>query len=323
MAFPPTAPATRETMKRALPLSGQAPRTAGRRIVSSVPVAAARLAVFAAALVLTPDCVGPEESTSAGDGDEETSGSGGGSSDSPSTEAAVPAGALISAAIWTLAWDTEGVVFPEGGGAEWETDLGYRVRLDQGRILSHSVAFGPCDAASSDLHFGLSVRAARAHAEGTDPSTIEASWIEDLTAPATATVDTSFAAARYCRSHYLLARPMTATKGPADVPMEQRSLFVTGTFERGGVKGEIAIDTWWPQGKLVDLDLAMEAGAFDAARASGEAHHAFVTVTRHLGHLFDGVDFEVASEDQVAGLAIDNLVRGVDFEVVLWAPGGE
>lgn len=305
----------------------------------------ARLAVFAGALVLTPDCASPDESPEQGTSGQDTTGqdtTGQTTSSGGDTED----GVLLSAAIWTLDWDTEGVVFPEGGGAEWETDLGYRVHVDDGRILSHSVAFGPCDSASSGATgslggswFGgrgarearpwglggwsLGVRSARAHADSADPSTIETSLVEDLTSPHAADFDTSFTAARHCRAHYLLARPMAATKGPDDVSMEQRSLYVTGTYERGGAMEPFVIDTWWPQGNLADLDGAMPSEAYESARASGTAHHAFVTVTRHLGALFDGIDFEAATEDQVAGLAVDNLVRGVTFEVELWAPGGE
>jgi hypothetical protein len=150
---------------------------------------------------------------------------------------------------------------------------------------------------------------------------IETSLIEDLTAPVEAEASTSFAASRYCRAHWLLARPMTPTTGPDDVPMDHRSLYVTGTFERDGKVEPFVIDTWWPEGSLQDLGDILGEEAFSAARADGKARHAFVTVRRSLGTLFDGIDFEVASKDQVAGHAIDNLAGSVQFEAVLWTPG--
>jgi hypothetical protein len=231
---------------------------------------------------------------------------------------------VVSAAVWTLAWDTEGVTFPEAGGLEVETDLGYHVHAGVARVLSHSVSFGPCDSAqgttTAHRFFGLPIRAAHAHTDGTDPSSIETSLIEDLTHPGSTDVDSSFAPARYCRAHWLLARPMTKTSGPGDVSMDHRSLYVTGTFERGGAEKPLVVDTWWPEGRLVDLSDVVDESAYAAARDDGQARHAFVTVTRHLARMFDGIDFEVATADQIQGKMIDNLVGSADVEVKLWAP---
>jgi len=307
----------------------------------------ARVAAGALALLFAPDCA------VRGDGAADTGGAGGapetGSGDALNT----PDGVVLSAAVWTLAWDTSGAEFPEAGGLEVETDLGYRVHVDDGRILSHSVSFGPCDAATqarSDgpaglfggpategqapgaratgglgwawrlVASGLSVRAAAAHTSDTDPSMIEASLVEDLTSPRETEVSTGFAASRYCRAHWLLARPMSPTSGPDDVEMANRSLYVTGTYERDGKVEPFVIDTWWPEGNLQDLAGVLGEEAFSAARADGGARHAFVTVRRSLGTLFDGIDFEVASKDQVAGRTIDNLAGSVRFEGVLWSP---
>jgi len=279
------------------------------------------------ALLFAPDCTGDSIGV---ESEESTGGS--------ETVEDAPAGVVIAAAIWTLAWDTEGVTFPEAGGLELETDLGYRVSVQSGRISSHSVSFGACDASaggaggagasrarsissSALARWGLPVRSAHAHTEGVDPSMIETSLVEDLTAPREVESDHSFTASRYCRAHWLLARPMTPTAGPDDVAMEGRSMMVTGTFERDGEAHDFVIDTWWPHGRLVDLQDAVAADAHDAARNDGGARHAFVRVTRQLGQLFDGIDFETASDDQIAGLAIDNLVDGTDIHVDLWAPG--
>lgn len=233
---------------------------------------------------------------------------------------------MISAAVWTLAWDDEGVSYPEGGGFDVETDLGYRVHVAEAWILSHSVSFGLCDTAAGTASeqaswWSFGVRSAHAHVEDTDPSTIEASWIEDLTRAHDVELSTSFTAARYCRAHWLLARPTEEAKGAEGVSMENRSILVKGTFERGGEAVPFAIDTWWPHGILLDVPGTMEPLAYEAARRDGEARHAFVTVTRRLGRLFDGIDFEAASQDQIDGLTIDNLVDGADIEIELWAPG--
>ncbi len=294
---------------------------------AGLPVGA-RLVVGALALLFAPDCTRepPGEETAEETADDTGSGTGGaGAETDPQTE-----GAVLSAAVWTLAWDTDGARFPEDGGVEIETDLGYRVHVRTGRILSHSLAFGLCDptaATSSDgssgqASFGLPIRTARAHAEDADPSLIETSLVEDLVAAEDTEVDSSFPAARYCRAHWLLARPLVATKGPDDVPMDGRSLYLQGTATRDGERWEVEIDTWWPGGLLVELEEAAAAEELSAAGTDGEPRHAFVTVTRHLGRLFDGVDFEAATGDQVTGLVLDNLVGGADVEVQLWSPAG-
>lgn len=233
-------------------------------------------------------------------------------------------GVVISAAVWTLAWDDEGVSYPEAGGFEVETDLGYRVHVESGWVLSHSVSLGPCETASAPAEaswWGLGVRTARAHTGSTEPSTIETSRIEDLLSARDVEVSNSFPAARYCRAHWLLARPTGETAGAEGVSMENRSVLLNGTFERGGVAAGFAIDTWWPQGVLIDLPLTMDGAEHEAARRDGEPRHAFVTVTRYLGRMFDGVDFEVASQDEIDGRVLDNLAGGADIEVALWDPG--
>ena len=247
-----------------------------------------RLLAGALALLFAPDCAtdpGDAESTAESALDESR-------------------GVVLSAAIWTLAWDRTGAAEVDGA-LEIDTDLGYRVRLDQARIVSHSVSLGQCDppgsAPAESALWSLPVRSAHAHTEGADPSEIEASLIEDLLAGPSTDVASSFPPARYCRLHWLLARPMTATQGPADVPMEGRSVLLGGTFEKGGSTGSFDVDTWWPHGSLTDLWAALPIEEYEAARQDGRARHVFVTVTRRLGGLFDGIDFEQAGEDEIAG----------------------
>jgi hypothetical protein len=263
----------------------------------------------ALALLFAPDCTregGPAESEELG-----------------TAALDAPEGVVLSAAVWTLAWDDEGVSYPGRGGFDVETDLGYRVHVASAWILSHSVSLGRCEApgATAGSWWGLPLRSAHAHAEDSEPSTIEASRIEDLTRAHAFEVATSFAAARYCRAHWLLARPTEATTGAEGVSMANRSVLVKGTFERGGVTAGFTIDTWWPHGILLDLALVTDVFEHEAARRDGEARHAFVTVTRHLGRLFDGIDFEASGQDEIDGRVIDNLVGGADIEVELWSPG--
>jgi hypothetical protein len=274
------------------------------------------LVAGAMALLFAPDCTRPA-------GPDETEETGTAALDETD-------GVVITAAVWTLAWDDAGVSYPAGGGFDVETDLGYRVHVQEAWILSHSVSLGRCDPASVSAEEGTSeqawwqalpIRTAHAHVEDTDPSTIETSWIEDLTEPHDIEVSTSFAAARYCRAHWLLARATEPTTGAEGVSMENRSLVLKGTFERDGEAVPFAIDTWWPHGALLDLPATMDPIDHEAARRDGAPRHAFVTVTRHLGRMFDGIDFEAASQDQIDGTVIDHLTGDADIDVVLWAPG--
>jgi hypothetical protein len=283
------------------------------------PSLRAAFATGALSLLFAPDCTAPLEDP------ESDGGSGTGSGAAAGGGAEEPAGVLLAASRWTLAWDQSGVVALQDGGFELETDLGYRVRVTSGRILIHNLSFGLCDpgaasAGSEGAFWSLPVRSAHAH-DQSDPSTLEASLIEDLLDPHETELAGSFPPARYCRAHWLLARPTSPTTGPADIAMANRSLVLTGTFERDGEAHDLAVDTWWPQGRLVDLEAAIAPEALAAARKDGRARHAFVTVTRHLGRLFDGIDFEATTDDQVAGLVIDNLVAGSEIHAELWSAG--
>src|SRR5688572_3930847 len=96
-------------------------------------------------------------------------------------EAGGERGELLWAATWSLTWDQSGVVSGRDGCFSVETDLGYRVTVDSGWFIDHSVTFGPCDSGSANeaegsgggaeaaLRFlGLGVRQAHAHQDA-DP----------------------------------------------------------------------------------------------------------------------------------------------------------
>jgi hypothetical protein len=167
---------------------------------------------------------------------------------------------------------------------------------------------------------GLSVRSARAHAEDIDPSWIEVMAAEDLTHPAEIAASSAFAPVRYCRAHWLLARGSDALASPEAVDLRGRSVWMRGTWSKDGASGSFAVDTWWPQGKLVDLEEAVDRDEFEAARADGATRFAFITVRRRLGRAFDRIDFATATPEIVAGTLIDNLVEGAAIEVDLAAP---
>ncbi|MBK8257515.1 MAG: hypothetical protein IPK82_33205 [Polyangiaceae bacterium] len=239
-------------------------------------------------------------------------------------------GIQISAAVWTLEWDTHSVTPLGGGGFEVTTDLGYRVSVEEAWLLSHSVSFGSCDTLSQfagnkppekhPWYDFLPIHTAWAHTEDTDPSTLETSYVEDLTKPSNLEFSTAFTPARYCRAHWLLARATNPTQGAIGPDMAQRSLYIKGFYEKEGKRSSFLIDTWWPHGLLVDLSDLTQSTEYENARRDGEPRHAFVTVTRSAATLFNGIDFETATNDELTGLTLNNLVDHTMVDVTLWNP---
>lgn len=269
----------------------------------------AGLVAGALALVLAPDCVQHERAGGSG-------GEGGSGGAAVAGESAV-----LWAATWKLTWDLDRTTPIEGGGFSVDNDLGYHVSVSSAWTVDHSVSFGACDPAQPDagaalgLRFGI--RSAFAHSDA-DPSAIEAMHPEDLANPTNAGPWPSvFPATRYCRAHWLVARPTAPLDAATDVDLEGRSVRVTGTWDLGGEPQPFEVDTWWPYGHSVELADATDPDALAEADADGEARVANVTVMRRLGAIFDGIDFAEASHDQIAGRLLDNLLTSSELHVEL------
>lgn len=237
-------------------------------------------------------------------------------------------GVTLTAATWKRVWDRTGVTPDPDGGFSVDTDLGYRVHVTEGWLAHHSVSLSPCDAAKSNAEearfWGFSIKSAFAHEENQDPSSIEAMVVEDLTRLDDAELGaSSFPPALYCRAHWLVARSTGEQTAPEGVDMGGSSLRLSGAWSRGGVTEAFAIDTWWPQAILLDIEDAASPEALREAQGDRAIRFAFVTLRRPLGRAFDGVDFETATEDQIAGWLLDNLVAGAEVSVELWSPSSK
>ena len=275
---------------------------------------AATLLAGAFALLCAPSCSG--ERGAVGSKGSGGAGGSGGSGGSPGT------GALIRGATWSLTWDTERVTRPAGGGWTVDTDRGYRVHVSSGWLVTYSVSLGLCDSGGQGggdagaLGRLFGVRAAYAHEDG-NASTIDLQHAEDLTGtlephrPWSA----AFAAARYCRVHWLAGRGDQRLDSPEGIDLQGQSLVLAGTWERDGALHDLAVSTWWPQGYLVDLQPGLQASGAD----DGEARIAQITVKRSLGTLFDGIDLATASGDQIAGSVLENLALHAEAKVELWS----
>ena len=276
-------------------------------------VKAARVAALLAgigALLLAPSCAGERGAVGS-----RGSGGGGGGDDS-----GVEAGALLRGATWATAWDQARVTRPEGGGWSVDTDLGYRVHVASGWLVDYSASLGLCDVGGqgggggSALGRLFAVRAAYAHEDG-NASTIDLQHAEDLTgdlAPGRPW-SAAFPAARYCRVHWLAGRGDARVDAPPGIDLQGLSLVLAGSWERDGVRHDLAVSTWWPQGYLVDLDDLVAAKAAE----DGVARVARITVKRSLGSLFDRIDFAGAREEEIAGRALENLALHTEATVAL------
>jgi hypothetical protein len=275
----------------------------------------ATLLAGALALLLTPSCAS-DRGAPGSIGSTGSPGSGGsGGSGGSSAE-----GALIRGATWTLTWDTERVTRNDEAGWSVDTDRGYRVHVTSGWLVDYSVSLGLCDTSGQGGSGGaggalgslFGVRSAYAHEDG-NASTIDLQHAEDLTGnlephrPWSA----AFAAARYCRVHWLAGRGDPRLDSPDGIDLQGQSLVLAGTWERDGARHDLAVTTWWPQGYLVDL----KASAAD----DGEARVAQITVKRSLGTLFDGIDLATATDAELAGTVLENLALHAEAKVTLWS----
>jgi hypothetical protein len=268
----------------------------------------AALLVGIGALLLAPSCT-IEQGAAGANG----AGGAGGSSDGAAK------GALLRGATWSLTWDKAGVTPALEGGWTVSTDLGYRVHLTSGWLVDYSVSLGLCatgdqDGGPSALRRFFNVRSAQAHEDG-NASTIDLQHAEDLTGSLEPRKPWSagFPAERYCRVHWLAGRGDARVDAPDGIDLQGSSLVLAGTWEREGVRRDLAVSTWWPQGYLVDLDALVDAKAPD----DGEARVAHITVKRSLGTLFDGIDLASATDEVLAGSVLENLAKHTEAEVEL------
>ncbi|MFT5433225.1 MAG: hypothetical protein ACI9OJ_003930 [Myxococcota bacterium] len=252
-------------------------------------------------------CESPADSTSS----DTSSSDGSASSDST---AAMP-GELT----YRLDWDLDGVELSDS--VKLTTDTGYNVTLDAGYLVFYAAQLVPCSDDTVTVQSPLdwlwqTVAGKTAHAGHsgeTDPSAVEQSRIESLTAPATielgsVTVTPGEDGSRYCQSHYLIAdTDSTTLDRPTDVEMNGSSLYYAGSWTRADSAdtGTFVIRTNLAWGKIY------EAEELNISGASFE-----VTLTRALGRSFDGIEFATDSEADMAKQFFRSLVANTTVTIV-------
>jgi hypothetical protein len=232
-------------------------------------------------------------------------------------------GVILSAATWTLDWNTEGVQFDPTGGFSLETNLGYRLHINAGQVVLHRVALIPCptNPADTQAFFPLSIASAHAHEEDSDPSSMEALKIADVVQPKLLEVGANaFAPGRYCQVYWLVARGMEGAVGAGGLDMSNRSIYFEGTWERNGESGSLLIDTWWPAGIILDLESITEPEMYTTAAAESSVHFTWIGIELPLGRIFDDIEFGVDSEAIVTDSILDNIIAEAAMTVDLQTP---
>jgi hypothetical protein len=220
---------------------------------------------------------------------------------------------------YRLEWDLDGVELSDS--VTLTTDIGYTLTLDAGYLVFYAAQLVPCaeDTATADSALDWLWRAAvgktahAGHASETDPSAVEESRIESLTAPATIelgsiTVTPGEDGSRYCGVHYLIADADSTTRDrPTDIEMTGASLYFAGRwrFAESAETGTFVVRTNVAWGKNYELE------ALDLAGASFD-----VTLTRALGRSFDGIEFATDSETDMARQFFRSLVANTTVSIV-------
>lgn len=229
-------------------------------------------------------------------------------------------GSGVEALHYRTTWNTERLTWHADGGWSVETDLGYRVRIDRGRLVTHSIELVACTddgAAATDAPRRspltlLRPRVALAgHGESNNPTKVVVARGEDLTRPETMALgqvelDGVPLAESYCEG-FLLAAASALDTATESAEQGSASLVLEGSWRAPGsgedqplaLRSELA---WGGAGALaveqprrVSLAALTGRGDVESWRPSRSSAQAQVTLERDLGALFDGLD--LASSD--------------------------
>lgn len=214
--------------------------------------------------------------------------------DSVDTAAEVQA---ISGARYTLAFDTSRL---DRARDSWsvETDLGYRVTVTSGSLTTYGVSLVACSDVVASSWLDVFVASAHAgHGSIADPSTWSDPLTEDLlVAEPVVFGEILFQTEAYCRLHYLVYAATEDTEGASSADLE-RSMRIEGTVTNpDGHTRELLLDSGLGHGSLMDLPVL-----------GGDGEVLDAVLRRDLGGVFDGIDFDQTSDEDVAWTVLGRL----------------
>lgn len=214
---------------------------------------------------------------------------------------------------------------PDGAGWEVTNDLGYLVRVNRGYMTTYSMELIECPKVGTGRIAPDLVVALRSllepppvsagHSSGTpNPAAIHPMQVESLGVPSHREVGTvTLAPQAYCQLHYLIARAGRDSRGlPTDLDMVDASLHLDGTYRAPGAvrPTPFTIHTAIANGGLFDRTVSSLAIHVDTGLATTR-----VTVWRHLGSLFDAVDFATMPDAVRAGRILTSIIDHVGIEI--------
>lgn len=206
---------------------------------------------------------------------------------------------------YTLDWDWGKAKRTAAGGWTVETDRGYVVHVEAGRLVTRNLELIPCHGLPAPgsawiQWLGPSPAFAGHTSLAPNESKISKSYEEDLRMPASRFIERrTVTDPEYCRAHYLVARPSGSPPGAT-------ALELSGTWTAPGVPKatNFQIRSAAAFGQFVDL--TSEAGE-SKARLSIVGGIG-LTVRRPLGTLFDGIDFANSTSSDLGVSIMRRLV---------------
>ena len=208
----------------------------------------------------------------------------------------------LSELVYVLDWDTDGINFNADNSWTVTNNLGTPITLHSGTLVSYSAELAACGEASNSIFDWLLPSAAQAGHGGDDPDQSKTTTliIESLTDAGSTTFDQLFInPASYCATHYLL--------GPGNLADDsEATLNLTGEYiDSSGQVVPFTISTALAWGQLYNSD-DLE---FNAEQATA------ITIQRDLATLFDEIDFETMTEEEMAMQVLRNVVGSVEIQV--------
>jgi len=224
-------------------------------------------------------------------------------------------GFALSQLSWVFTWETQDITQHEEGWSVTNGD-GIEFTVESGWVSSYSASLAPCEAEESLwaerglMERVLGIGIARAdHGAVSDPSTLESPLLEDLSLLEGSRSSTLyFEPTEYCQLHYLVARADSDAEAPAPAsPMALRTLRLDGSWTAGEDSGLLSIESAFNYGALFSLESATASSAGPAVE---------IEVRRQPSRLFDAVNPQLQSEEQLAWTVTQNLVQASEILIV-------
>lgn len=225
--------------------------------------------------------------------------------------------------IYETHWDW-GDAVPTDEGWQVITNYVYTVNVTKGYVVSYSTQLNFCEHSHGVFDWlGHALGASVVHAghdynQDADPASVVVSMVESLADPTNGTMGTvTVQEPTYCQGHYLMARGSSdSVNMPDDVDMYGLTLYVEGTFTTPDDLRPMKFigETNLANGKIRDLfapddvEKPIHVGISDEPVRIG--------IVRSLDTMFDGIEFETASHEDIGKAVLWSLLDDTRFVVL-------